>query len=334
MKKTLPRLSHLLIVSLLLLIGKIAMAQSAYKLVKSNQTYIPLLNPDIISIDTSLSGNYIDKPSFSFNLFGRPYIFGAYNNGSDSSKGAFVTWYGSMILADTVNNNSAIIELIDENGNQLLYGETELSYELSGASGSRVLKVQWSNIGSDTSLNPASRLNCQLWFMEQSKEIVFHYGSCIAGNPSGFKPGLSITLLSNSAYEIPGAAIIAGSPSNDSLLSFRNITDINTYNNILSVSYFSGVPVNGTMYRFQETTTGINTLLHSPLTRIFPNPATNQLTVQSTISLSAEIYHINGQLVKNLTLQKGDNMIETDRLPGGVYYIKSKNQILGKFIKN
>lgn len=334
MKMKTKTITHLLLTSALLLIAFGSKAQTPYyQLVKSNQTYTELPAPTPLTIDTNISGNYINEPSFNFNLFGRPYIFSAYNNGNDSSDGAFVSWFGTMILADTVNNHSALIDLINEDGSQLITGETEISYQLSGMFGSRILKVQWKNIGSDTALNAAARLNCQVWFLEQTQEIVFHYGNCIAGNPSGFKPGISLVLLSNTAYEIPEAAIVSGTPSNDSLQSFINITNYNTFLTILSTNYFSGVPANGTMYRFVQAATGVNDMQTQPLLNVFPNPASNQITLQTSRSLTVQITNAFGQQVKTVQLQSGNNIIETETLPQGIYFVHSSNQLLTKFTK-
>jgi hypothetical protein len=324
---------YITIVAILFFAG-VAKAQSPYyTLAISNQTYTPLTGQTLLPIDTNISGQYINEPGLSFPLFGYPFIFAAYNNGLDSSNGAFVSWFGQVFLTDTVNNLTAMIDIANENGDQLITGETEISYSLTGLLGFRILKIQWKNIGSDTALNSTSRLNCQLWFMEQTNEIVMHYGNCNPGNPVDFKPSIDIILLSNTSYYIPGAAIISGTPGTETLTSYSNVTNFSTYSYILSNPFFTGAPLNGTMYRFTQASVGLNELKKDEI-KIYPNPANETLYVHSNKNFEGKITDMNGKEVFSVSIKNGLTEIPIKTLTPGVYFLHTSYSQPYKFIKD
>lgn len=55
---------------------------------------------------------------------------------------------------------------------------------------------------------------------------------------------------------------------------------------------------------------------------IYPNPTSHQFFINTPQQTRAEIYTVNGQLIKRLSLEQGNNLIEVKELSAGIYFIK------------
>jgi Pregnancy-associated plasma protein-A/GEVED domain/Secretion system C-terminal sorting domain len=68
---------------------------------------------------------------------------------------------------------------------------------------------------------------------------------------------------------------------------------------------------------------------------VYPNPASDMITLESNDAATAKLYNIQGQVLDIITIQKGSNTISVAHLAQGVYYIK---EVAGgktvKIIKN
>ncbi len=67
---------------------------------------------------------------------------------------------------------------------------------------------------------------------------------------------------------------------------------------------------------------------------IYPNPATNFIHLEAPSPLQLRIYNILGEQIKDITLNKGRNIIDVSDFNFGVYYLASKRGYLGRFVKN
>ena len=65
--------------------------------------------------------------------------------------------------------------------------------------------------------------------------------------------------------------------------------------------------------------------------RVYPNPASNTITIESTSS-SIDIYDIMGRCVSSATANNGATTIDISRLPNGVYLLRTNNTTT-KFLK-
>ena len=84
---------------------------------------------------------------------------------------------------------------------------------------------------------------------------------------------------------------------------------------------------------FSQCLDNVNTLNKSKITRIYPNPAHNNIHIEiegSQYADKVEILNIDGKLVKQLTIN--NNLLDISDLQNGVYFIKFGNSIQ-KFIK-
>ena len=76
----------------------------------------------------------------------------------------------------------------------------------------------------------------------------------------------------------------------------------------------------------QFTITGINILTENGSFRMFPNPVTNELRIESKDMLSIiNVYNIGGQMVKSKTVNSTTATIDFSDVINGVYLIKAKN---------
>jgi hypothetical protein len=70
---------------------------------------------------------------------------------------------------------------------------------------------------------------------------------------------------------------------------------------------------------------------------IFPNPAINNMTIESSQKSLIEILNIQGQLIKTLEANEDKTNIDVSTLPSGVYLIKvetEKGIEVRKFLKD
>jgi len=86
---------------------------------------------------------------------------------------------------------------------------------------------------------------------------------------------------------------------------------------------------------YADTTVGINEISNKEIT-IYPNPATNNITIESPQAAVIEITNIQGQLVKTITANTNKTDIDVSSFPGGVYIVEVKTDkgvSENKFIK-
>ena len=67
--------------------------------------------------------------------------------------------------------------------------------------------------------------------------------------------------------------------------------------------------------------------------RLYPNPFQAHLTIVSSVSQSAEVTNISGQLVGHFKLNTGENTINTSAWPTGIYILKTSAESLKVFKK-
>ena len=81
---------------------------------------------------------------------------------------------------------------------------------------------------------------------------------------------------------------------------------------------------------------GMNEPGNTPEISVFPNPATDKLTIECNQKTSVEILTIEGQVVRTIHNAGTKTTIDLVNLPGGVYIIKAmtdKGITIKKFIK-
>jgi PKD repeat protein len=102
-----------------------------------------------------------------------------------------------------------------------------------------------------------------------------------------------------------------------------------------------------TLYKLSSTNTIISIFVTSPNTGInniwladgfyiYPNPTTDNLSIEAPQKAIIEILNIQGQLIKTITANEGKTNVDVSALPSGVYFIKVKTEkriAVKKFVK-
>jgi hypothetical protein len=69
---------------------------------------------------------------------------------------------------------------------------------------------------------------------------------------------------------------------------------------------------------------------------VFPNPASNILTIKTLQNPTIEILNVEGQLIKTFTVKENKTNIDVSAFPNGVYFLKAKTEngmTMRKFVK-
>ena len=114
---------------------------------------------------------------------------------------------------------------------------------------------------------------------------------------------------------------------------------------ISTTTYTAEVVYNGcsgTQVTISDTVTvytgfmGINENLINNSTAIYPNPATDNITIETPQQSTIEISNIQGQLIKTLVASSIKTNIDVSALPSGVYVVQVKTEkgiVVRKFVK-
>lgn len=91
------------------------------------------------------------------------------------------------------------------------------------------------------------------------------------------------------------------------------------------------------VYYYFHTVTGINDLIEpNESVNVYPNPATDNLTIEASQNSAIEILNIEGQLIKSIAAVAGNTKIDVSSLNAGMYFMEiktGKGVAVKKFIK-
>lgn len=65
-----------------------------------------------------------------------------------------------------------------------------------------------------------------------------------------------------------------------------------------------------------------------PSVHLYPNPVNKQLTIQSPVLMRYRFFSISGQLKAEGTLEEGENFLNIEHLPEGIYFLKTEFETL------
>ncbi len=322
------------IIGLILFIGAISstFGQSNYTFTKAAGIYSPLSSPTVVSssegwndemlmLDLGTTINFMGTQTDRLLILeGQIMNYGTFNAS------------GQFSLSETPMLNAAGVDLIDKAGEGATSSLSPISYNLSGNSGSYILKVEFKDVAfeeaSDLASNTAS---FQIWYYESNQKVEYHYGNSSftewAGIASGNMPeGMQVSLTSSYNYNGQTGTFLfldgdeAIPTAQDATLSPSNIPT-------LSLNQF---PTEGTIYRFETSGTSIGTLELKSEISVNPNPAINHIYLDIPIGEHLSIYNINGQEVwSQKYIESG---ISISQLSTGIYVLKS-NTGQSRFVK-
>jgi hypothetical protein len=237
---------------------------------------------------------------------------------------------------DTINNyafNYAILafeaDLIDRStspGQSL----SPISYKVDGTAGSRIFKLEFNNAGFYSDATHNDFVNVQLWFYEGSGAIEIHYGPNQITDASIDYDGETGAYIGLADYNINNLYLLGGPVASPSLLTGS------------SVSTVDGTPSNGTIYRFERTTTGIHPINASSQVELFPNPCHDKAFIKLSAPLeqgAIAVFNVEGQIIQQYDASN-KNIIPLDMsaLSPGIYFyaLTQKGATIshGKFMVN
>lgn len=300
-------------------------------------------------LDSSISlnnGIVWDDPQFAI-----PIGFD-FNYGGQTFKEIFLEDFGLGGLVSSDTSERGIVPVIVVYGADIidrgydLVGDTmtsqsNISYQLVGTMGDRILKIEWNNVGffEDIGENNISSdyTNFQLWLHEGTNDIEMHFGRTSILQPEisyEGEPGPYIGLypyfdteedtLAGTAYMLEGDPI---APTLNAITSFDEAT------------YITGTIPEGTIYRFSAVTTSTNDAIRLLPFSIAPNPANNSIRLLSEEPLTTiahiQILTISGQVVKRFmpTIRE----LNIADLKSGIYAVQliteGGGSVLKKFVK-
>jgi len=238
---------------------------------------------------------------FTFNFFGKNYTsVDIINNGviafrrpdnGGLSDYLWVNWTKLKSRADTVNS--------------------KIVFQTTGTTPNQIFKVEYHNVGFEFSNDTSNYTNFQVWLYETSNNIEYHYG------PSKFD---------STCWWYNKGAYIGMDTSNDWSL-FLLGGNVNNPVFIFGDTILYSGPTNGMVYKFSSTKTGINELENNFSFNIFPNPATNNITLSTSANTSITQINFVDILGKNYMLnykkENNDFIIDVSELPTGIYFLQT-----------
>lgn len=237
----------------------------------------------------------------TFYFYGRPYKF------DTSAKYLFIQSNGDLRI-----DNDSTLAIIDGAFTYLdsINAQSSVSYKIVGASGSKILKVQWKNMKVRVG-QAGNYLNMQIWVYQQNGVVEIHYGPRSASNASGFNvntgPQVGMFLSGFAFTQCLEKLWVNGSPTSPVLDSNANYV----------FKAMSGIPSAGTLYRFTPRfLTGIKEPEEKLQFRCYPNPVNGMVYFNKN-----DDYFITDIAGKKLIDAKGVVSIDITNLPMGIYFI-------------
>ncbi len=204
-------------------------------------------------------------------------------------------------------------------------GNSPISYLLEGNVGSRILKIEWKNMGFEgeqSSLGSTEDyVSVQLWLYEGSNNLEFRIGPSSVQHPNESYYGWGgpwIGIDHVISYP-PGANVEAisldGNPVNPNIV----------YNDTTFGVYLDGTPADGTIYKFEYSTTGSNETELDEKLYIYPNPSSDLINID--LPNEAEmlsIYNTSGEIIKSLSLNSNMDVLQLDitNFAKGLYIVE------------
>ena len=303
-----------------LLFSSLAIAQEVnYYFEQFSNNYSDLSNS--ISLNNS---NVWDDPEFNIPI---DFEFKLFN--SPISELTLKGGYGAMLYSLDLEHSLWPIraDIIDrgfaeyEQGTSIdsLGSLSPISYKTSGSNGSKILKIEWRNVGFFEDELLAYYMNFQLWMYEGSDMIEIHFGNSNVDDNFWYQEmNCSGFVDINSDFETASGFILS-EVNGVYQLDYSQLEEEPTY-------YYTSVPENGTVFRFYPEY-AIGTEEVKTAVKTYPNPVNNYLFIENKLGteLSYKVMSLDGREVKigNSCLSK--IQLDLSELKPGVYLLSYKS---------
>lgn len=272
----------------------------------------------------SLNNNTIwDDPTFTIPM---PFAFTVQGQQVDSF---LLDGLGGSLIG--LRNNSPIfsvvapfeVDLIDR-GYDSSVSLSPISYKVDGAVGSRILKIEWKEVGSygeyaNTGGILAMYISFQTWIYEGTNVIEYRYGANTINDAPIFYDGETGAIIGTALTDGTGSVV-------------ANLINGTVASPVFSLSLLSinGTPANGTLYRLtpigSSSSVAENQL--SQVLKAWPNPVSDVLNLELKNQEQAELslYNMQGQKVKQQSLNESRSSLDLSDLPAGAYLVRMEGQ--------
>ncbi|WP_313111605.1 T9SS type A sorting domain-containing protein [Aequorivita sediminis] len=222
-----------------------------------------------------------------------------------------------------------IVSRMDGNG----ISTSPISYKTDGSVGSRILKIEWNNVGFYDDTTENDFINIQMWLYEGTNVIEYRCGPNTINNPNESFEGLSgplVTLATSLNIEddelVDNGYVVEGNPANPTVA-------VVTPGNFYDGDYLQASIPDGMVYRFTPKPLSVEDFTQNNF-QIYPNPASEFLNIKSNLdNYNFSIYNSLGQkMIAGLSTNK----IDISDLSNGIYYIMIETETSSatkKFIK-
>lgn len=214
-------------------------------------------------------------------------------------------------------------EDIIDRGYDLGISQSDISYKLVGTAPNRILKIQWKNVGFygdyDDDGICQDFANFQVWLYESTMTIEFHYGQWSVSQPAicfYFAAGPTVFMTNEidiMNQTITGLYELWNNPASPT---------INSDEAQFGTSSLSGIPAQGTVYRFAKNNVGIQEAALEGTLAVYPNPASTHFS----LDLEAETVTLIDMSGKTWTPSKVNGKYALEGIPAGMYYVVAQNQ--------
>jgi hypothetical protein len=198
-------------------------------------------------------------------------------------------------------------------------GNSPILYKVEGSNGSKILKVEYRNVGFTNSDYTEDSITFQIWLYQTSNILEVHYGpSSLIQPTSAFNrdEGPVVEILGGSTQATEYILFLTGNADNP--------TTSSNYNNVKD--YITGVPKEGTVYRFTPTLSNINDNILQEFSITFDNEKRELRILNSNFSNSLHSVSILNNLGQIIIKQKISDKLSIEGLPQGLYFVSVESE--------
>lgn len=302
-----------------LAVSTLATAQFPYNATVLNESYLPL--EDATALDLEIGW---DDPTAQI-----PLDFSIDLDGTGSGGILEIGGSGEMLMNTTETGLLNILWPITLDVMDIGAVKAEefstINYQTTGEPPNRILKVEWDNCGiyEEVSLGTAeNRLNFQTWIYESGDIIEFRFGPNTFNADSIPIEFLSSGVILGFDYDYYTGTFYTA--SGDASAPDWSLTD-DFYQWYYSGANLSGVPVEGTVYRFGPVANIANAADDDPSFTTYPNPTVGSAWIQNGPEAAEfQVLDATGRIVHTFFLGAGrQSQLPSNNWETGTYSVRS-----------
>ena len=297
-----------------------AHSQFPYSATVLNEYYVPLDNPTSLDIEVGWDDPQVQIPlDFTIDL-----------DGNNSGGILMLGGTGEMLMNTTENGQLNILWPISLDVMDIGAVEAEefssIQYQVTGESPNRILKVEWDNCGFYDEISSlgttALRMSFQTWIYESGDIIEYRFGSnTIPSDFSEFDILISGIILGFDYDYYNGTFYMA---SGDANAPDWTLSD-DFYQWYYSGTNLSGVPAEGTVYRFGPAVNVADAETPAQSFFTYPNPTAGAAWIQNGPEAAEfRVFDATGRSIHTFFLGAGAQaQLPSEAWAAGTYTVRS-----------